>query len=717
MNSKNKLLFIFFLFSLFTHSVLGQANQPPRATEALKLEFISRFTVGGAGNSAEIVAYDGKTKRLFVINSTADRLEILDFSNPSNIQRIRSVDMTVYGDGSQSVAVKNDVVAVAVDDRTPFGSNGRAVFFNTNGDFISQVEVGNLPDMITFSPDGRMVLTANEGEPNSYGQMTSVDPEGSISIIDITSGVNNLTQNNVTTLGFTQFNGQMAALRARGVRIYGVGATVAQDLEPEYITVSQDSRRAWVTLQENNAVAVIDLAARRITDILPLGLKDHSLPANSFDASDQGGVVNITTWPVKGMYQPDAIASYQVGGTTYLVTANEGDARDYTGLAEEVRVNNRSYVLDPTVFPNATTLKVDTNLGRLTVTNRTGDLDGDGDFDEIHVLGGRSFSIWNANTGALVYDSGNQMELITANHPIWSPLFNASNDNNNPKNRSDNKGPEPEGVVIFQSLDKVYAFIALERIGGVMVYDVTNPTNPIYVNYINSRTTAALGGDRGAEGIIFVPAEESPNGNDMVITANETSATIAVYGVQGINRTLFSPSITARAGSNKVTVSWQAVALADKYEVYMLGENTPLRLVGTTSSTTFEVGNLTNGVTYSFRVKAINNATGIESVFSNTVSAKPSIVLGVEEETSNNTFQVYPNPNNGSFSLKMTNLKGKNAQISVLDLNGRLLYQQNVLLNNTSLESSIELNIANGMYLLLLQTEENSYQRKLVIER
>jgi hypothetical protein len=509
----------------------------------------------------------------------------------------------------------------------------------------------------------------------------------------------------------------MAALRARGVRIYGVGATVAQDLEPEYITVSQDSRRAWVTLQENNAVAVIDLAARRITDILPLGLKDHSLPANSFDASDQGGVVNITTWPVRGMYQPDAIASYQVGGTTYLVTANEGDARDYTGLAEEVRVSAGSYVLDPTVFPNAATLKINTNLGRLTVTNRTGDLDGDGDFDEIHVLGGRSFSIWNANTGALVYDSGNQMELITANHPIWSPLFNASNDNNNPKNRSDNKGPEPEGVTIFQSLDKVYAFIALERIGGVMVYDVTNPTNPIYVNYINSRTTAALGGDRGAEGIIFVPAEESPNGNDMVITANETSATIAVYGVQGVNRTLFSPSITARAGSNKVTVSWQAVALADKYEVYMLGENTPLRLVGTTNNTTFEVGNLTNGVTYLFRVKAINNATGIESVFSNTVSATPSIVLGVEEETLNNTFQVYPNPNNGSFSLKMTNLKGKNAQISVLDLNGRLLYQQNVLLNNTSLESSVELNIANGMYLLLLQTEENSYQRKLVIER
>jgi hypothetical protein len=655
MNSKNKLLFILFLFSLFAQSVLGQANQPPRATEALKLEFISRFTVGGMGNSAEIVAYDGKTKRLFVINSTADILEILDFSNPANIQRIRSVNMTTYGDGSQSVAVKNGVVAVAVDDRSPFGSNGKAVFFDTNGDFLSQVEVGNLPDMITFSPDGRMVLTANEGEPNSYGQMTSVDPEGSISIIDITGGVNNLNQSNVTTLGFTQYNTQMAALRARGVRIYGPGATVAQDLEPEYITISADSRRAWVTLQENNALAVVDLASRRITDILPLGLKDHSRPANSFDASDQGGVVNITTWPVKGMYQPDAIASYQVGGTTYLVTANEGDARDYTGFAEEVRVSAGSYVLDPAIFPNATTLKMNTNLGRLTVTNATGNLDGDGDFDEIHVLGGRSFSIWNASTGALVYDSGNQFELITANHPVWSPLFNASNNNNTLKDRSDNKGPEPEGVTIFQSLDKVYAFIALERIGGVMVYDITNPTNPTYVNYINSRTLGTLGGDRGAEGIIFVPAEESPNGNDMVITANETSATIAVYGVQGVNRTLFSPSITARAGSNKVTVSWQSVSFADKYEIYILGQNIAQRLVGTTDNTSFEVGNLTNGVTYSFRVKSINTATGIESSFSNTVSATPSIILGTEEETSNNTFQVYPNPNNGSFSLKMTN--------------------------------------------------------------
>jgi hypothetical protein len=183
-------------------------------------------------------------------------------------------------------------------------------------------------------------------------------------------------------------------LRAAGVRIYGPGASVSQDLEPEYIAVDPKRDRAYVTLQENNAVGVLDLDGRpRFTRIVPLGSKDHSQPGSGLDASDRDDRVNIETWPVNGMYQPDAIAAFEAKGGTFLVTANEGDARDYAAFAEEVRVGAGSYVLDPAVFPDAATLKANANLGRLTVTTATGDTDADGDYDAIHAFGGRSFSI------------------------------------------------------------------------------------------------------------------------------------------------------------------------------------------------------------------------------------------------------------------------------------------------------------------------------------
>src|SRR5699024_9712466 len=230
-----------------------------------------------------------------------------------------------------------------------------------------------------------------------------IDPLGTISIIDVSGGVASLSQSQVTTLDFTAFDSQTSALQAAGVRIFGPGSSLSEDIEPEYITVSEDSQTAWVTLQENNAVAKIDLSIPQITDIFPLGSKDHSLPENALDTSNETDFIFMSNWPIKGMYMPDGIANYSVGGTPYFVTANEGDARESDALQEEVDVED--VVLEPTVFPNQAFLELDANLGKINITNATGDTDGDGDFDEIHVLGGRSFSIFNGTTGALVYDS------------------------------------------------------------------------------------------------------------------------------------------------------------------------------------------------------------------------------------------------------------------------------------------------------------------------
>ncbi len=187
---------------------------------------------------------------------------------------------------------------------------------------LNQVNVGSLPDMVTFTPDGTKVLTANEGEPDG-----GVNPEGSVSIIDISGGVQNAS---VTLADFNDFDSQKAALQAEGVRLFGDNgtATVSQDVEPEYITVSSDSTNAYISLQENNAIAILDLTTSTITDIFPLGVKDHSLPGNGLDASDRDGGINIQTQPVFGLPMPDAIATYNAGGVDYIVTANEGDARD-----------------------------------------------------------------------------------------------------------------------------------------------------------------------------------------------------------------------------------------------------------------------------------------------------------------------------------------------------------------------------------------------------
>ena len=243
------------------------------------------------------------------------------------------------------------------------------------------------------------------------------------------------------------------------------------------------------------------------------------------DASDRDSQINIRDWPVFGMYEPDAIAAFRAKGRTYLVTANEGDARDWPGLVEEARVS--ALTLDGTAFPDGATLRQNANLGRHTVTRTLGDTDGDGDYEQLYTLGGRSFSIWSTD-GTQVFDSGSDFERITAG--AAPAFFNASNNNSAFDDRSDNKGPEPEAVTIGKIGGRTYAFIGLERIGGIMVYDVTNPISPVFVDYVNNRDFAAGTGDLG-ERMTFIPADESPNGLPMLVVANEISGTVTLYSV------------------------------------------------------------------------------------------------------------------------------------------------------------------------------------------
>lgn len=482
-------------------------------------------------SAAEIVAHDPVWQRVYVGNARDIRVDILDINNPANPTKIGHLDMAPYGKVVNSVAVKNGLVAVAVEAAVKTDP-GVVVFFDTGQQHLSTVTVGSLPDSVTFSPDGRWLLCANEGEPNTYNNFgsetngPSIDPEGTVSIIDLSFGATAAT---VRTAGFGAFTRENLPA---GVRIYGPGASVPQDMEPEYIAVSDDSTTAWVTLQENNALAIVDIVGGVVTEVVALGFKDHNQPGAGLDASDQDNrTINIRPWPIKGIYNPDTIAAYQFHGGTYLVTANEGDTREWPGFREDVRLSTRT--LDPTAFPDGAELKRTNNLGRLNVSSVDGDVDRDGDLDEIYSYGARSFSIWDA-VGNLVFDSGDQLEQLIA--AVYPANFNASHSNNTFDNRSPSKGPEPEGVAVGKVSGRTLAFIGLERIGGVAVYDVTDPSDVGLIDYVNTRSFAgsfnfARSGDLGPEGLHFISADDSPNGKPLLVVAYEISGSTVIFQI------------------------------------------------------------------------------------------------------------------------------------------------------------------------------------------
>ena len=461
----------------------------------------------GETGAAEISAFDPLTKKLFVVNNTANnnRIDVVDLSNPSLPVLITSILAAPYGGLVNSLYVKEGKLAAAIE-ATIKTNAGKVVVFNTDTHAeIAVRTVGALPDMVTFSPDGNYILSANEGEPNDA---YTIDPSGTVSIIDVEDNYS------VTTLDFSGFASQAGELKAKGLRVFGPNASFAQDMEPEYIAVSANSNTAWVTLQENNGIAKIDLRTRSVKSIFALGFKDFNLAINAIDPSDQDGAVGLLgQWPVKGIYCPDAIAVHPHSGIPYVYSANEGDAREWAGFVENVRLGNAAYPLDPTVFPDAATnWKPNSKLGRLNVTKTLGDMDGDGDYDEIYAQGARSFSIWNGNTGELIFDSKNDLDIRAKAAGKYVD------------SRSDDKSTEAEGITIGRAGNKNLLFVGMERSDAVAVYDVTDPDSPVYLQWLNCGV--------GPEGVLFVNAGESPNGKGLLIVSSETDGVVKIFTTQ-----------------------------------------------------------------------------------------------------------------------------------------------------------------------------------------
>lgn len=492
------------------------AAAPAREARDVDLVPIGRTAPAGEAG-AEIAAFDARTDRAFVTNGAENALDIFDLSEPTTPTLVRRVDLSRFGGGPASVDFdrrRGGIVAVAVQAEGKT-DRGTVQFFDADGDRRGSVRVGVGPDNLTFTNDGKTLLVANEGEPtDDY----AIDPEGTVSVIDVRRGAPRARARTAT------FDG----VRLRGpVRIFGPGASVEQDLEPEYIAVAPDDETAYVTLQENNAIGILDIEGARFEVVKGLGFKDHSLPDNGLDASDRDGEINIRPWDnLFGIYQPDAIAAYEHRGETRLVMANEGDARDYDTFSEEERVKDLE--LDPEAFPAGT--QDDDALGRLTVTNTLGDTDGDGVFEQLYAFGGRSMGVLDARAD-IIYDTGDELERVTA--AADPTTFNANNtpedDGSFPaEQRSDNKGPEPEGIDTGEIDGQPYAFISNERQGAIVAYDMSAHSGEARLaGYVNTRPV-----DLGPEGLLFVDAKDSPTRRPLVLSANEISGTLSIIEVR-----------------------------------------------------------------------------------------------------------------------------------------------------------------------------------------
>ena len=509
--------------------ILGLFFSSAQALELNKITGYSTFSWDEGGS--EIAAYDPSRSRIFVTNNLTKTVDVLSIANLPYTKKEISINPRAGVGGINSVAVSEEagLLALAIEAENK-QENGMVLFYNLGTLKLAfGYSVGALPDNVAFSPDGKYALVANEGEPNDD---YSIDPKGSVSIIDLNNWFVGPSEDRIRHVYFTR-NGA-----PEGGRIVKPGATFEQDAEPEYIAVSGDSKHAYVSLQENNVIAKINLEYGIVTDYFGLGYKDWSQSA--LDASNKDNRVNIQPWPVKGMYQPDTIVvvTKEINGEMYdyILMANEGDAKDYDGFSEEVRV--KDLALDPSAFPNAKELQQSENLGRLKTTTTMGDSNGDGLYEEIYGYGGRSFAIMDGNSGKIIYDSGNDIAVRTA----FNGFFNWNEDAGSFDDRSDDKGAEPEAITVGEIDGKTYAFVGLERQGGIMMYDITGIIKPKFVGYFNGRNffgdgTKMTGGDISPESLVFIPADKTPpaykalNNGPLLIGAYELSGSTAVYQI------------------------------------------------------------------------------------------------------------------------------------------------------------------------------------------
>ena len=503
---------------------------------------VANFSTGftsADGGVAEIVQYNEDNGKFYLVNGKTQTLDIVTlrtsaadktqletvFDEKTDRISFRALTAEHPDDFAEGFAVgditsvaideKSDIVAVALQAKE-YDCAGAVALLNYDGSFIKAYPCGVQPDMVTFAGD--FILTADEGEPRQgYGE-GFVDPKGSVTVIDVSAGRKNGSSAVVT---FDEFDAKRGELTESGV-ILKKGAAPSVDFEPEYIATS--GKYAYVSLQEANAIAELDLESKKFTSVRPLGFKNHSIAGNEIDLSDDGKA-EMKKQNVYGVYMPDGIDAFEASGETYLITANEGDARewgDYSGVKKTKIDGTKVETLDNEKWDGI-------------------------DAEKTYILGGRSFAVFKASDMSQVYESGATIESEIAKSE-FKDYFNCGNDDVKLDSRSKKKGPEPETIKVSEIGEKLYAFVGLERIGGVMMFDITDILDGVSKSsdatvdknggvkltaYANSRDYSSdMAGDVAPEGLDFLSAEKSPSGKDLLFVANENSGTVSVYALE-----------------------------------------------------------------------------------------------------------------------------------------------------------------------------------------
>jgi len=537
--------------ALTTSALITAGQFPVRANEAtVKITEISAISLDGEG-SGEIATFHPGSKRIFATNGIKNSIDIFDISNVAAPKKVGSLSLSPYGNDVTSVAAGRDVVVAAVLVTETFSAtgapstpNGKLVVFDTNGKVLSSPDIlGVLPDSVTFAPNGTTALVAIEGQPvcakddpattakedTDYSKAS--DPEGGVSIVDLTNPAAPV----VKFAGFKQFN--VAQMKAKGIAVSSVVNNVAKDFEPEFIT-AVDNKYAYVTIQEANAIGKLDIEAASFESVTRAFESKLSVTARDTSDRDSGaGPRNYAN--VVGASQPDAIASFKVGSGHYFVTANEGDAREYTCLNDDQR--GSSLKVDSRRFPNWSTLSASAALGRAKVNPTIGDRDGDGDIDTIHLRGSNSMTMYR--NGIALWDSGELLDQIqikafgvaniNGSHSLSS---DKSTMNYVGQDRSDDKGSEPEGVAVGMVGNTRVAILGLERMTALAVFDITQPRSPVFQEWLQmlpAKATPAKDVKHWSpEGIVFVPADKSPSGKALIITSYELSGSISIHQIE-----------------------------------------------------------------------------------------------------------------------------------------------------------------------------------------
>ena len=559
----------------FSHFMAPYSVSAATFSDTIDVKKIASYSTGLTdkdGGVAEIVKYNPDNQKFYVINGKLQTIDIVDLSSLKtnthqdlskeksiNIAELLNSNSFQYGDlTSIDINTENQIIAAAVQD-VDYTKNGRIVILDYDGNILHTFEAGVQPDNVVISKDGNHILSANEAEPR-MGLENGADPEGSVTI------VNYETKQAKTVL----FDNTSVIDSDVHIRNNGSLADAVHDLEPEYISLTEDGKTAFVSLQENNAIAKINVETGKVISVKSLGFKDHSLPGNGLDAA-RNDKIEIESLPILGVYMPDSIDVIEKDGMTYLLTANEGDATEWEEFVnvKDFKKIKDSIQLDPSLFKGFTQQEAEATFERM---KSSGDYDKlevltDRGNDAIYTLGGRSFSIWNADTMELVFDSGSEFEEITAER--YPDYFNWSNDDDVFEKRSAKKGPEPEDVKVGMIGNELYAFIGLERISGVMTYNITNPSNATFANYTNTRDfSQTISGDVAPEGLAFIQAENSPTNKPLLLVGNEVSGTVAVNEYQ-VNPLIPIESIEL----NQTSISIE-IGQTFQFEASILPENT-----------------------------------------------------------------------------------------------------------------------------------------------